>query len=123
MTHFGRVELERRVFPRFKLEIPVSYVVENEPPRTGVTANASRGGLLLYLPEKLDSGLRLRIKMFLSDRKAPRMIEVVAKVVWINEQPEPADKGFKAGVAFEQIAPADLEYFLQFERLWLEQAH
>ena len=124
MSPYGRVEMERRVFPRFRLEIPVQYERELQGPhQTARAGDASRGGLRLFLDEALAPGEVLRLAMHLSDPKAPRWLRVTARVVWCAQSPEATPEAFTAGLEFMDVDPADRKLFDQFERLWLEQGN
>lgn len=134
MTPYGKVQFERRIFPRFKLEIPVTYQVTpgsrmpgtvpggapaGEADSKGTTGNISLGGLQLTLPDRVQVGDRLQLRMYLTDPTGPRRIQATGHVVWV-EVGGPAQ--FRAGLAFEEIKPEDLAYLQQFQSLWLEQS-
>ena len=55
--------VERRKQPRFSMELPLDYCIERKDRIGGVTANASRGGLLVYLPEAIVVGTLLKIEV------------------------------------------------------------
>ncbi len=128
MSPYGKVQFERRVFPRFQLEIPVTYqVLPGDGAAAGEadgtpasTANISLGGLQLNLPEPVRVGDRLQIRLYLSDPSGPRRLEATGRVIWV--QPADASGQVKAGLGFEQIKPEDQLYLKQFEMLWLEQS-
>ena len=51
----GILAIERRKHPRFVVELPLDYCrVDGSDIYGGIVANASEGGLLVYLPERLD---------------------------------------------------------------------
>jgi c-di-GMP-binding flagellar brake protein YcgR len=119
MLHHGRVGFERRVFPRFKVELPIVYQREEQEAKKAQVQNVSQGGLLLTLEETVSPGERLRVKMHLTDKKGSHIIETVGRVVWVSLPP--AGAGFHVGYAFEEIAPGDLKTLMSFETIWLEQ--
>src|SRR5512139_1615253 len=55
--------VERRRDPRFSLELPMDYSIESVDRYGGVAANASKGGLLVYLPEAIVVGTSLKIEI------------------------------------------------------------
>lgn len=131
MSPYGKVQFERRVFPRFQLEIPVTYqvlphgggAVEGAAGSPASTGNISLGGLQLNLPEAVQVGDRLQIRMFLTDPTGPRRIEATGRVIWVQPAEGAAGPSLvKAGLAFDQIKPEDQVYLKQFEMLWLEQS-
>ena len=63
---FGTVNFERRKHPRFSLNLPVEYwqTVDSKS-HPGRTKDISEGGILLYLPEEIEIGKNLRLKLFI----------------------------------------------------------
>lgn len=55
--------VERRKHPRFSMELPLDYRIEREDRFGGITANASIGGVLVYLPEPIVVGTSLKIEI------------------------------------------------------------
>ncbi len=121
MAKFGKIEFERRVFPRFTMELPITYEVEKRE-RQGKTGNASQGGLLVYLQDPVVVDDYLHIKLHVTDPKAPRLLEVSGRIVWVTPS-SPHEPGVvKAGIAFEEITD-EVRIFLQhFEQIWRNQA-
>lgn len=61
----GIVNLERRSFPRFSVDLPVEYYrINSTLSQTGRVVNVSEGGLLVYFPEQMEIGQHLRLKLF-----------------------------------------------------------
>jgi c-di-GMP-binding flagellar brake protein YcgR len=121
MLHHGKVGFERRVYPRFRVELPIVYQSEEQAPKSAQVQNVSQGGLLLTLEEKVSPGDRLRVQMHLTKQKGGRLIEAVGRVVWVSLPPGAAGQGYQVGFAFEEIAPRDLKTLQSFESIWLEQ--
>ncbi len=111
---YGLVNFERRRSPRFSVDLPIEYsrleAAEKNPGRTG---NASEGGLMLFLGQKLEVGQDLRIKIFFHSEPRLRSIEVTGRVAW-TEIPFAKEGDYRCGVQFTQIAPEDLAQFRQF---------
>ncbi len=119
---YGEVEFERRVFPRFVIHLPFRYQKEDHPRfGDGVTHDASRGGLQIYLDEPMEVNQRLNLSLSISEGKSMRTIQAKARVVWIAENPKQVPKPYKAGLAFTDITPESLEFLTWFEQLWLNQ--
>ena len=124
MSPYGKVQFERRAFPRFQMAIPIHFEHELHPHLevAGKTLDISEGGLQVILPDGVAVGDRLRIRMHLPDpmpdAKASHVIEVVTQVVWVKAAPDA--KGCQAGLKFESIRPEDIEQIKRFEGLWLE---
>src|SRR5512136_2907495 len=54
---------ERRKHRRFSVELPLDYSIENQEHYGGVAANASRGGLVAYLPAAITVGTLLNVEL------------------------------------------------------------
>ena len=106
--HIGILDLERRKYPRFKINLPLDYYrVETPAGQTGRAENASEGGLEIYFPEEMQIGERLKLKLFFSSSETElNTIEALAEVVWIDILS--GDGEFRSGVKFVDISPEDL---------------
>jgi c-di-GMP-binding flagellar brake protein YcgR len=104
----GILDLERRKYPRFKINLPLDYYrVDTPAGLTGRAENASEGGLEIYFPEEMQIGERLKLKLFFSSSETElRAIEALAEVVWIDILS--GDGEFRSGVKFVDISPEDL---------------
>jgi c-di-GMP-binding flagellar brake protein YcgR len=110
---FGTVNFERRKYPRFSLDLPVEYWEsdsESHPSRTG---NVSEGGILLYLPEELEIGKNLRMRLFIDTGLDFISIEALVEVVWKGFPI--GDKGeHRIGVKFIDISEKDMANLKNF---------
>jgi c-di-GMP-binding flagellar brake protein YcgR len=104
----GILDLERRKYPRFKINLPLDYYrVDTPAGHTGRAENASEGGLEIYFPEEMQIGERLKLKLFFSSSETElHAIEALAEVVWIDILS--GDGEFRTGVKFVDISPEDL---------------
>jgi c-di-GMP-binding flagellar brake protein YcgR len=111
---YGIVNFERRRSPRFSVDLPIEYSriedSEKNPARTG---NASEGGLMLFLGQKLEVGQNLKIKIFFHSEPRLHSLEVKGKVAW-TEIPFAREGDYRCGVQFTQIASEDLAQLRQF---------
>ena len=112
--HIGILDLERRKYPRFKINLPLDYFrVDTPVNQTGRALNASEGGLEIYFPEKMAIGERLKLKIFFSSSDFElNAIEVQAEVVWIDILS--GDDEYRSGVRFIDITPEDLTRLKDF---------
>jgi c-di-GMP-binding flagellar brake protein YcgR len=109
-THrYGTVGFERRRYPRFGLDLPIEYAKSDLVVKNGRAINASEGGLLLYLPEKIEIGQHLKIGVFFSLGSELKTIETEVEVVWMDIHLEEDLGDYRTGVKFVDILPADLE--------------
>ena len=119
--HIGIVNLERRKNPRFSIDLPIEYQLI--PPTlsyTGRVLNASEGGLLIYLPQHVDVGQHLRIKLFFASGSQLNSIELVAEVVWMDIHLGKEWGDYRCGVKFIDIHSDDLGKLKNFLKSLLE---
>jgi PilZ domain len=63
---FGTVNFERRRQPRISTDLPAEYWhIETSENHPGRLLNVSEGGVLLYLPEKIEVGKNLKVRLFI----------------------------------------------------------
>ncbi len=101
--------VERRKTPRFILELPMDYSIESVDRYGGVAANASKGGLLVYLPEAIVVGTSLRIEILFAKGSELNSIRAVAKVVWSDLAPREISGEYRYGLEFESFQEGDLQ--------------
>lgn len=70
----------------------------------------------VYLPEKMEVGQHLSLKLFFSSGFEFNTIETLVKVVWVDVHPEENCEDYRAGVTFVDISPGDLEKLRIFLR-------
>lgn len=111
----GVARFEERKYPRFLLNLPIEYSrIKGVQKEAGYTVNASQGGLMVTLSEKLEVGELLKIKVFFSFGPEMNSIETLSRVVWINRGER--EEEYRTGVQFLEISPEDqnrLANFLQ----------
>jgi len=119
--HYGIVNFERRKFPRFTIDLPIEYYPENsESAFSGRALNASEGGLLIYLPEKVEIGDLLKLKLFFTMGQDLNMIEATAQVAWIDIHLGEDWGDYRSGLRFIDISSEDLQKLKSFLRSLLE---
>ncbi len=107
--HYGIVNFERRRYPRFTIDLPIEYQRQGSEKRySGRALNASEGGLLLYLPEKIEIGEIVRLKLFFALGHDLNTIELVAQVTWIDIHLGEGWGDYRSGVRFVDISSEDL---------------
>ena len=101
--------VEKRKFLRIPLNVKVKYdVLKGLPQRTGETRskNVSTGGICLTVPEKIDIGTLLRLKLSLQGKDD--FITVKGKVVWVEEfsiNHTSDHKAYDCGIEFVDVDP------------------
>jgi c-di-GMP-binding flagellar brake protein YcgR len=103
--------VERRKFSRIPFNVKVKYdVLKGSSYRAGEarSKNVSAGGICLTIPEKIDIGALLRLKLFI--RNDDDFITVIGKVIWFEEfsiSHTSDDKAYDCGIEFISIDPQD----------------
>jgi len=114
-SHYGIVNFERRRFPRFSIDLPIEYYrTDSESRFSGRALNASEGGLLVYLPEKVEIGETLKLKLFFTFGHDLITIEMVAQVAWIDIHLGEGWGDYRTGVKFMDISSEDLNKLKNF---------
>lgn len=107
-TRMGVLAIEKRKYPRFSVELPLDYSrVNGKETLGGMVANASEGGLLVYLPERIEIGTSLRIEVFYVRGLELDTIKAVAKVVWCDLAARESWGEHRYGLQFQSIEEKD----------------
>ena len=117
-SHIGIVNLERRKYPRFTVNLPIEYHrLDSSTRYTGRVLNASEGGLLLYLPEQMEMGQDLKIKLFFTSGGELNTVELLAQVVWTDIHLGKGWGDYRTGVKFIDISSENLNQLKNFLRI------
>ncbi len=107
--------LEKRKFPRTDIDLPVKYSKTNLFFKHGRATNASEGGLLICLPEKMDIGHHLVLKLFFPLHSGLNIIEAVVRVVWMDiHLRKDWTWDYRIGVRFEDISESNMALLRNF---------
>jgi hypothetical protein len=105
----GILSFERRKHPRFVIELPLDYCrAEKADLLGGMATNASEGGLLVYLPERMPMGTILKIQIFYVRELEFNMIKVMGKIVWADMAARESWGEHRYGLQFVSIDDDDL---------------
>jgi c-di-GMP-binding flagellar brake protein YcgR len=116
-VHYGIVNFERRKHPRFNIDLPLEYsLLPSSVGHHGRALNASEGGLLVYLTEKMEIGQFLRLKLFFPSGSELNGIELITEVVWMDIHPGKDWGDHRCGLRFVDISPEDLNKLKRFLR-------
>lgn len=111
---YGLVNFERRKYPRFSIDLPIEYFCLNLPERRQARAsNISEGGLMVYLPEKMDIGQQLRVKIFFPAVPSLAAVEIIGEVVWIDISLTENGE-YRCGLKFIEVSSEDLRDLRNF---------
>jgi len=114
--HYGTVNFEKRKHPRFSVDLPVEYSRTEQVLEQGRAINASQGGLLLHLPEQMEMGMQLKLKLFFAMGSELNAIETVVEVVWADMHLEKDRGDYRTGVRFIMISQEDVGKLQDFLR-------
>ncbi len=115
-TRYGIVNFEKRRHPRFNVDLPVEYARSSLSVKHGRTVNISEGGLLLYLPERVEIGQDLVLKLFFPSGTALETVETMVQVVWTDIDLAENRGDYRTGVCFTDISSEDLDKLMNFLR-------
>jgi c-di-GMP-binding flagellar brake protein YcgR len=105
---YGTVNFEKRKHPRFSIDLPVEYSRTDLFVKHGRAINASEGGLLLYLPEQVEIGQHLRLKLFFTSDAGLNAIETLVEVAWTDIYMGKDWGDYRVGVRFVEISTEDM---------------
>src|SRR4030065_39147 len=109
------VTSEKRKYPRFSADFPVKYSTINSFFKSARVDNASEGGLLVCLPEKMHIGQQLALKLFFPSRSELNIVETVVQVIWMGIRlRKDWTWDYRTGVKFGDISPKDMTTFKNF---------
>ncbi len=109
-NRMGTLAIEKRRHPRYSVELPLDYCrVNAKETYGGIVANASEGGLLVYLPELMRVGDFLRIEIFYASGLELNSIKAIAKIVWYDLAAKESWGEHRYGLEFQSIEEKDFE--------------
>ncbi|MGA2518471.1 MAG: PilZ domain-containing protein [Thermodesulfobacteriota bacterium] len=111
---YGTVNFEKRKHPRFSVDLPVEYGQTDLSVDNGRAMDASEGGLLLRLPEQIDIGKRLRLKLFFAMGSELHAVETLVEAVWTDIHLEKDWGDYRTGVRFVEISTEDMSKLKKF---------
>lgn len=114
--HYGTVNFEKRRHPRFNVDLPIEYFRTDSLVQHARAVNVSEGGLLIYLPELMKIGQRLRMKIFFPLGSEIISIDAVTEVVWLDIHLGEGWGDYRTGVAFIDLSLENLNKLKDFLR-------
>jgi len=107
-TKLGVLAVDRRKHPRFSVELPLDYSrVDGRETFGGIVSNASEGGILVYLPERMEMGAVLKIEIFYVNGLELDTIKAIGKVVWSDLAVKASWGEYRYGLQFQYIDEKD----------------
>jgi len=100
---WGPANLRKRQYRRFSIDLPVQYretkISKSQPCRA---IDISKGGLQLYVSEKIGVGQNLKLRIFIDSSLGSKPVETNVQVVWNGIDQK--DSGYRIGVKFVDIS-------------------
>lgn len=104
----GILAVEKRRYPRYTVEFPLDYArVEDKEIYGGMVANVSEGGLLVYLPQRMELGTVLKIEILYVQGLEFNTIKALAKIVWSDLAAKESWGEYRYGLQFLQVEEED----------------
>lgn len=104
----GILAVEKRRHPRYSVEFPLDYSrIEEKEIYGGMVANVSEGGLLVYLPQRMEIGAVLKIEILYLQGLEFNTIKAIAKIVWSDLAAKESWGEYRYGLQFLQIDETD----------------
>jgi hypothetical protein len=109
------VTSEKRKHPRFDVDLPIKYGRTQLFSKYARAVNASQGGLLLRLPEEMEIGQHLALKLFFPSRSQLNTINAAVQVVWTDlHMRKDWSWDYQTGVRFVDICTEDTTVLKNF---------
>ena len=106
--------MERRRTQRFKVDLPLDYArVKKTRLRAGLAGDASEGGLMIYLQERMKIGTQLYVALLFSLGFELTGVKALSQVIWKDAGLEEGWGRYRYGLKFLQIADEDLRKLKQ----------
>ncbi|MBM4349186.1 MAG: PilZ domain-containing protein [Deltaproteobacteria bacterium] len=100
----GILAVEKRRHPRYTAEFPMDYArIDDKGTYGGMVANVSEGGLLVYLPQRMEMGSVLKIEILYVQGLEFNTIKAVAKIVWSDLAAKESYGEYRYGLQFLHI--------------------
>ena len=101
---------DRRRSPRVYFKLPVSYSRNaSKDHYGGIVGNASEGGILIHLPERLDAGEVLKIEILFARGWELKTVRGIAKVIWSDLAVRKGGKIHRYGLRFQLFNKKNLQ--------------
>lgn len=95
---------EKRKHPRLFVELPLDYSRKGKKTDFGgIVKNASEGGILVSLPEKIDVGELLKIDIYFAKGLELQTVQGLAKIVWADLAAKETWREHRYGLEFHSM--------------------
>lgn len=110
----GRVKMpltfDRRKHPRYLVEVPLDFEgMDDRAVSTGLTVNASEGGIMTLIGERVDVGAVLNVTLFFRLGYSLKAMETKSVVIWRDDVWKEYIDNYKYGLKFLETAFEEIE--------------
>ena len=103
-------QFDRRRHPRYLIEIPLDCAdMDGEEVSTGLTANASEGGLMTFIGDRVDVGTILKVTLMFRLGFSLTSMEAKSEVVWRDDVWKEYVDNYRYGLKFVETESSELE--------------
>ena len=114
MPHFEAADFERTEHPRIAVHLPLEYWRSGETgTRVGCTGAISEGGGFIHLPEEMELGQEMGLRLFVDPASGFLSIKARARVIWKRRDAK-QERDRRIGVRFVEISPKDMRNLKSF---------
>lgn len=101
---------EKRRHPRLFVELPLDYFRKGKKADFGgIVKNASEGGILVYLPEKMEVGEMLKVEIYFPKGLELQTIQGLAKIVWADLASKETWREHRYGLKFNSLPKGTIQ--------------
>ena len=101
---------DRRKHPRYLVEIPLDYTcIDNDGVSTGLTVNASEGGVMTFIGEQVDVGAVLNVTLLFRLGFSFTSVEAKSEVVWRDDVWKEYVGNYRYGLRFLETESTELK--------------
>jgi hypothetical protein len=99
---------DRRQYPRMGIDLPLEYWVGYAPQaQAGIVLDASETGLLIYSPNGITVGTKMKAAVLFPQEYELAMFEVFGEIIRKKFVAREEEKGYQYGLKFVQILEED----------------
>ena len=110
------INFEKRMHPRLPFQLPTEYSrMGSFITRFGHTVNICERGILVRLPEKINLGENLLVKVYFDMDFGLHCIKTLAEVVWLDGLEE-KKREFRCGLEFREMSNENWKTLEKFIR-------
>jgi hypothetical protein len=113
--------MDKRKHPRLFVELPLDYSRKGKKTDFGgIVKNASEGGILVYLPERIGVGELLKVEIYFAKGLELQTVQGQAKIVWADLAGRETWREHRYGLEFRSMPKGTLQKLRNLLKDWGE---